>query len=419
MAEIIKMPRLSDTMEVGNIIGWLKNVGDKVAPGDVLAEVETDKATMELDNFYNGVLLYIAVKEGEVPVDSVIAVIGDEGEDYSAQLAAAQAEMGSNSPEAEETPEVKESSSKPEPVVAVSTPEVLNEVPVNINDGDRVFASPLAKKMAAANNIDLKDVKGTGDLGRIVKRDVLNFDPATVVAAQSSNQVYSTVLEAKEVPVSMMRKAIGRRLSESKFTAPHFYLVMEIDMEEAIRARKALNEIADTKISFNDMIVKASAMALRQHPNINASWMGDKIVFHDEINVGVAVAIEDGLMVPVINHADQKSLSQINVEVKDLAGKARERKLGLEQMQGNTFTISNLGMFGIEEFTAIINPPDACILAVGGIITKPVVKNGEIVVGNTMKLSLSCDHRIVDGVVGSKFLQTLKLLLENPVRILL
>jgi len=390
------MPRLSDTMEEGNIISWLKKVGDPVSPGDILAEVETDKATMDLESFHEGVLLHIGVAEGAVPVDGVIAVIGEKGEDYQAQLDAASA--GASSPAAEDSSseaEVAPSQSTDEPVTAAA--------PAPTGD-DRVKASPLAKKMASENNINLSSVQGSGDHGRIVKKDIeaaiASGGSSTSGSTPAPMQFFSG--QTEEVPVSQMRKAIARRLSESKFQAPHFYLTIECDMARTIDARKAFNALGGSKISFNDIVIKACAMALRKHPMINASWMGDKIVKHGEINVGVAVAVEEGLLVPVVRNADQKPMSLINQEVREYAGRAKEKRLKPDEMSGNTFTISNLGMFGIQEFTAIINPPDSCIMAVGTIVQKPIVKDGQIVVGNMMKLTLSCDHRVVDGAKGTR-----------------
>jgi len=426
MAEIIRMPRLSDTMEEGNIVGWLKSVGDKVAPGDVLAEVETDKATMELESFQDGTLLYIGVKEGPVPVDGVIAVIGEEGEDFEAQLKEAESNTPGQSEE-KEAPKEEKAEAPKEEVKKQSSPAA--QTPVSpapqSNDGDRVLASPLAKSMAKEAGLDISMIPGSGEGGRIVKKDVESFienNPGGAPAASGSS-VQSIIAPEKEVsygdhPVTQMRKVIARRLGESKFTAPHFYLTIEINMDNAVKARKEINDNSETRISFNDFVVKACAMALRQHPAVNSSWMGDKITVHRDINIGVAVAVEDGLLVPVVNHADAKTMSYINQEVRTLAKKAKVKKLQPQEMTGNTFTISNLGMFDIEEFTAIINPPDACILAVGSIIQKPIVKNGEIVVGNMMKVTLSCDHRVVDGATGAEFLQTLKGMLENPVRML-
>ena len=432
MAEVILMPRMSDTMEEGNIVGWLKAVGDEVEPGDVLAEVETDKATMELESFHEGVLLYIGIKEGPVPVNGVLAVIGEKGEDYKSALADAQAIAAGN----------EASSGPPEPPKSTESIEVVETVVAqntehNLND-TRVKASPLAKSMAAEAGINLNNITGSGDHGRIVKRDIeaaMNgkgqsnstpaVQPATPVAKESAKTpvVAPFVFNGsdnnfEDVPVSQMRKVIARRLGESKFAAPHFYLTVDINMDKAKVARERINEISPTRISYNDFVIKACAVALRQHPAINASWLGDKIRYNKNINVGVAVAVPDGLLVPVVKHADMKSLSQIDAEVRTMAGKAKEKKLQPEEMQGNTFTISNLGMFGIEEFTAIINPPDSCIMAVGAIIEKAIVKDGALAVGNMMKVTLSCDHRVVDGATGAKFLQTVKDVLEDPIRLL-
>lgn len=423
MAEIIRMPRMSDTMEEGVIVGWEKKVGDKVEPGDILAEVETDKATMELESFYEGVLLHIGIEEGPVPVDGVIAVIGEEGEDFEAQLKEAESQ-GSAAADADGG-ESKEEPKKDD--TTTGQPQQTESAQESSSDEDeRIKASPLAKSMAKEAGINLSNVKGSGDQGRIVKKDVEaamadqsaqpqaegKSEPATTVSSFSMQDDY------EEVNVSQMRKTIARRLGESKFSAPHFYLTIELDMDKAIATRKQINEMADVKISFNDLVVKAAAVALRQHPAVNAAWLGDKIRYNKHVHMGVAVAVDEGLLVPVIRNADFKSLSQLNAEVKDMAGKAREKKLKPEEMQGNTFTISNLGMFDIEEFTAIINPPDSCILAVGSIKQTPVVKDGEIVVGNRMKVTLSCDHRVVDGATGAKFLQTFRQLLEDPIRMI-
>ena len=416
MAEVIRMPRLSDTMEEGNIVGWQKSVGDKVAPGDILAEVETDKATMELESFNDGVLLHIGVPEGPVPVEGVIAIIGDAGEDISALLKEIEAEASAPKKEAEASAAAPVEAKKPMPKPAPAPMKKAAPAPVSA-DG-RIKASPLAKKMASDAGIDINRVAGTGEHGRIIKRDVENaitngtatgYAVGALAPAAYDPSIYG------DKPVSQMRKVIAKRLGESKFTAPHFYLTMDMDMGQMITSRQAINEVSPIRISYNDLIVKASAMALRKHPEINASWFGDRITYHEDINIGVAVAIDEGLMVPVINNADRKSLVSIKTEIKDLAGKAKSRKISIDEMSGNTFTISNLGMFDIDEFTAIINPPDACILAVGSIVEKPIVKNGEIVVGNIMKVTLSCDHRIVDGAKGAAFLQTLKSFIENPV----
>jgi len=421
MAEVIRMPRLSDTMEEGNIVEWNKNVGDKVSVGDVLAEVETDKATMDLESFFEGTLLYIGVEEGTVPVNAVLAVIGDEGEDYKAALEADEANQSSSDDSTSEETE------KDEPQASTSDAKSQSDQSsqpsqssTTSSSDERIKASPLAKKMAEEKGIDLATVTGSGDNGRIVKRDIEEYKGAP--ASGSSRMVSmpsQSDFEYGEKPVSQMRKVISKRLSESKFTAPHFYLTMEIDMGKAIEARKALNENAESRISFNDIVVKAVAMALRKHPQVNSSWLGDKIRYNEEINIGVAVAIPDGLLVPVINNTDLKSLSMINREVKELAGLAREKRLQPEQMSGNTFTISNLGMYPIDEFTAIINPPDACIMAIGTIVKKPVVKNDQIVIGNMMKVTLSCDHRVVDGATGSEFLKTFKKMLEEPLSMIL
>ena len=424
MAEIIRMPRLSDTMEEGNIVGWLKSVGDQVEPGDVLAEVETDKATMELESFQSGTLLYIGQKEGNVPVDGIIAIIGDKGEDYEAQLKEAQASGGPSAAKEEEKVEAPAATTPvPAAAPAKSAPAPVAAAPVTSNDGGRVKASPLAKSMASDAGINIASIPGTGEGGRIIKKDVEDFIASgggqAAPAAGSSAPMISLDNDVQygDVPVTQMRKVIARRLGESKFTAPHFYLTVEINMDAATAARNDLKK-NDIRVSFNDFVVKASAMALKKHPQINSSWHGDKITVHPHVNIGVAVAVPDGLLVPVINNADQKSMTYINQEVRTLAGKAKEKKLQPAEMSGNTFTISNLGMFGIEEFTAIINAPDSCILAVGSIVQKPIVKDGQIVIGNMMKVTLSCDHRTVDGASGAMFLQTLRGMLENPVRML-
>lgn len=439
MAEVIRMPRMSDTMEEGNIIGWLKKEGESVEPGETLAEVETDKATMELDAFVEGTLLHIAVKEGPVPIDGVIAVIGEEGEDWKAALEAAGNGSENGGAKAEE-PADTGSEAATEPSSPAEEPAPAAETATD-SDDKRVKASPLAKSMAKDAGVDIGQITGSGDHGRIVKRDVEAFleqkqttpqpqpaapapaapadKPAQAEAPAVAPFTYATgEAQYEDTPVSQMRKVIARRLGESKFTAPHFYLTVEINMDKAVSMRKSVNEVAPTKISFNDFVVKASAAALRLHPAINSSWMGDKIRTNKDINIGVAVAVPDGLLVPVIRYADMKTLSQINTEVKLLAGKAKDRKLQPDEMSGNTFTISNLGMFGIEEFTAIINPPDSCIMAVGGIIQKAIVKDGEIVVGNMMKVTLSCDHRVVDGATGAAFLNTFREILENPIRLM-
>ena len=435
MAEIIRMPRMSDTMEEGNIVGWQVSEGDQVESGDTLAEIETDKATMDFDSPIDGVMLHIEVKEGPVPIGGIIAVIGEEGEDWKSQLDAANKDNGNQA-----SSDNQSVSDTPAPEVETSNAISNN----NSNSDSRIKASPLAKSMAKESGVDLQLVNGSGDHGRIVKKDIEAFlktqkDTEKIVApspqpvsepveqpkveAPSPAPVQPFVLNAgtpnyTETRVSQMRKVIARRLGESKFSAPHFYLTVEINMDKAIQMRKRVNEVAPVKISFNDFVIKAASAALRQHPMINASWQESVIRINQDINIGVAVAVDEGLLVPVIRYADMKTLSQINSEVKTLAGKAKVRKLQPEEMQGNTFTISNLGMFGIEEFTAIINPPDSCILAVGSIIQKPIVKDGEIVPGSMMKVTLSCDHRVVDGATGAKFLATFKKILEDPVRLL-
>ncbi len=414
MAEIIRMPKMSDTMTEGVIVSWLKQVGDDIKPGDILAEVETDKATMELENYVKGTLLHIGIPAGgTVPVDAIIAIVGAKGEDISSVLASSDSKPAASSSAPVETKETPVAS--PEPTVLASS---------NTSDS-RVKASPLAKKIAEDKGISLSQLQGSGDGGRIVKRDVEGFVPAAkpqVTSTPSTTPVALPQIVAQEsfedVQLSQMRKVIARRLSESLFTAPHFYLTMSIRMDKAIEARKAINEMGDVKISMNDIIVKAVAAALRKNPNVNVSWLGDKIRYNHHINIGIAVAIEDGLIVPVVKFADNKTISHISAEVKQLADKAKNKKLQPAEFEGSTFTISNLGMYGIDQFTAIINPPDACILAVGAATETVLVENGQMVVGNVMKVTLSCDHRAVDGAVGSAFLKTLKELLENPVKML-
>ncbi|MDX2249430.1 MAG: pyruvate dehydrogenase complex dihydrolipoamide acetyltransferase [Bacteroidia bacterium] len=429
MAEIIKMPRLSDTMTEGVIAAWHKKVGDKVSNGDLLAEVETDKATMDLESFFDGFVLHIGVEEGNgIPVGALLAIIGQKGEDVASLVANFKASSPEEapSPVAESRPETPAApivpTTQPETVPVVQ-PVAAPIVPV-VSEDTRVKASPLAKVMAKDKGIDLSLVAGTGDNGRIVKKDIENFKaPALPVvdggAAPMITTVVAGVEKYEEVRVSQMRKTIARRLSESKFSAPHFYLTMEINMDKSVEARKGLNEVSSVKISFNDMVIKAAATALRQHPKVNAAWLGEKIRYNQHIHIGMAVAVEEGLLVPVIRFADSKGLAAIATESRQLATMARERKLQPQDWEGNTFTVSNLGMYGIEDFTAIINPPDACILAIGGIIQKPIVKDGQIVVGNMMKVTLSCDHRVVDGATGSEFLVTLKKYLEDPVRMLI
>lgn len=413
--EVVTMPRLSDTMTEGTVASWLKKVGDTVKEGDILAEIETDKATMEFESFYSGTLLYVGLKEGEsASVDSLLAIIGPAGTDVNAVLAALQggAPAAVSAPKAESKP-----AETAAPAVAVA----------NIND--RVFASPLAKKIAQDKGINLSEVKGSGENGRIVKKDVENFTPsakaavvpatATTLASPAIPTVIPVGVEAtEEVKNSQMRKTIAKRLAESKFTAPHYYLAIEIDMENAMVSRAQINNLPDTKISFNDMVVKACAMALKKHPQVNTSWKGDTTVYNKHVNVGVAVAIEDGLVVPVIKFTDSLTLTQIGALVKDLAGKARNKKLTPAEMEGSTFTVSNLGMFGVDVFTSIINQPNSAILSVGAIVEKPVVKNGQIVIGHTMQVTLACDHRTIDGATGAQFLQTLKAYIENPVTML-
>ena len=428
MEEVVLMPRLSDTMTEGVIASWQKNVGDSVKKGDVLADIETDKATMELESYKDGILLYQGAKAGEkILVNDLLCIIGKEGMDIAEIVAAVKANGRQAAAPSQEVPAPVASLV----IASVASPVVEQEV---INEG-RIFASPLAKKLAADKGIDLKFVKGSGDNGRITKIDIDNYTPAVlapiaapaVVSAPSTTNSSAAItipitstqqVSFIDTPVSQMRKVIAKRLSESLFTAPHFFLTMSIDMDAAIAARAKMNEVASVKISFNDMVLKATAMSLKQHPKVNSSWMGDFIRTNHHINIGVAVAVEDGLLVPVVRFADTKSLSQIGAEVKVYAQKAKDKKLQPSDWEGSTFTISNLGMFGIDQFTAIINPPDACILAVGGISQEPVVKNSQIVVGNIMKVTLSCDHRAVDGATGSAFLQTLKSLLEEPVRML-
>lgn len=412
MAEVIRMPKMSDTMEEGVIVEWLKKEGDTVKSGDILAEVETDKATMELENYVKGTLLHIGVQKGDaVPVDGIIAIVGEPGEDIKALLAEASTKKEAPKEEVAE-------SSAPAPQAtpaAPSAPAATNNTATTTDDG-RIKASPLARKMAEEKGLNIASIHGTGENGRIVRRDIENYKESA--ASIPAAPVYTGQESFTEVPVSQMRKTIARRLADSKFTAPHFYLTMEINMDKAVEARGAMNEYSPVKLSYNDMVIKAAAIALRQHPQVNSSWMGDKIRTNQHIHVGVAVAVEDGLLVPVVRFADNKTLSQISAEVKELAEKAKTKKLQPAEWEGNTFSISNLGMYGIDEFTAIINPPNACILAIGGMKETVIVKNGEMRPGHIMKVTLSCDHRVVDGVVGSKFLQTFKNLLEEPVRLL-
>ena len=421
--EVIKMPRLSDTMEEGTVATWLKKVGDEVEEGDILAEIETDKATMEFESFYSGTLLYIGIQEGEsAPVDEVLAVIGPKGTDVDAVLSAG------SGPSKETASEEKAPAASEEKAQSSSSDSQTKPV----NDGQRIFASPLAKKMAKDKGIDLGNVQGTGDNGRITKKDIENFKPSQQPAKAESSLAKessgSTAAAPVNLPVgeeghedvknSQMRKTIAKRLSESKFTAPHYYLTIEVDMDNAWASRLQINDLPDTKVSFNDMVVKACAMALKKHPQVNTTWMGDAMRYNHHVHIGVAVAVEDGLVVPVLKFSDQMSLSQIGSAVKDMAGRARNKKLTPAEMDGSTFTVSNLGMFGIREFTSIINQPNSAILSVGAIVEKPVVKKGEIVVGKTMTVTLACDHRTVDGATGSQFLLTLRSFLENPVTML-
>ena len=433
-ATIIRMPLLSDTMTEGVIAEWHKKVGDKVKSDDALADVETDKATMEVVGYAEGTLLYIGVEKGQAAkVNGIIAIVGKEGTDVAPLLKSGTAPKAAA---AAKTAAPAESKAPPE---ASSNEQKPAEQEIQSDSSSRIKASPLARKIAKDKGINIEEVKGSAEGGRIVKKDIEGFTPSTQKRAEVAPAISSAPVASgsdssgstavsipqfigeekyTEKPVSQMRKIIAKRLAESLFTAPHFYLTMAIDMDSAIQARNKINEFASVKISFNDIVLKAVAVALKQHPNVNSSWLGDKIRYNEHINIGVAVAVEDGLLVPVVRFADGKSLSHISAEVKDFAQRAKTKKLLPADWEGSTFTISNLGMFGIDEFTAIINPPDACILAVGGISQVPVVKNGQIVPGNVMKVTLSCDHRVVDGATGSAFLQTLKALLEEPVRLL-
>ena len=421
--EVVRMPRLSDTMEEGTVASWIKKEGDEVEEGDILAEIETDKATMEFESFYSGTLLYVGIQEGETaPVDAVLAIIGPKGTDVSSIVKSGGASKPAASKSTEEKKEEKPEASK----------ETSQEA--TASDGSRIFASPLAKKMADDLGIDLSQVKGSGENNRIVKKDIENYktsgkaaEAKPAAAAQPQQQVQPSPVQAytpageesfEEVKNSQMRKTIAKRLAESKYNAPHYYLTIEVDMANAMANRKQINEIPDVKVSFNDLVIKASAMALRKHPKVNSQWTGDTTKIAKHIHMGVAVAVEEGLVVPVLKYADQMSLTQIGGQVRELAGKARNKKLQPQEMEGSTFTVSNLGMFGITEFTSIINQPNSAILSVGAIVEKPVVRNGQIVVGNTMKLTLACDHRTVDGATGAQFLETLKTYIENPVTML-
>jgi pyruvate dehydrogenase E2 component (dihydrolipoamide acetyltransferase) len=420
MEEVVLMPRLSDTMTEGVIAGWHKQIGDTVKKGEVLADIETDKATMELESYKDGILLYQGAQAGEkILVNDLLCIIGQQGLEIAPIVAALKGGAAqATAPAAAATaPAVSTASTPGAPMstaiaVQVTSTQVVNE--------GRIFASPLAKKIAKEKGIDLKYVQGTGEHGRITRTDLDNYTPgnnsSTAKAAAPRNTNFVGQVSFVDTPVSQMRKTIARRLSESLFTAPHFYLTMKINMDATIAARTVVNETAPVKISFNDFIVKAVALALKQHPKVNSSWLGDVIRANHHVNIGIAVAVDEGLLVPVLRFADGLSLDEISVSVKEFAKKAKDKKLQPSDWEGSTFTISNLGMFGIDSFTAIINPPDACILAVGGIAQEPVVKNGQIVPGNVMNVTLSCDHRVVDGATGSAFLQTLKSYLEEPIR---
>jgi pyruvate dehydrogenase E2 component (dihydrolipoamide acetyltransferase) len=435
MAEVISMPRLSDSMEEGEIVAWHKKVGDKVEKGDLLAEINSDKATMDFESPKSGTLLYVGVPVGDkLLVGAPLVVIGNEGEAFAHLIGGSAAAVETAAPAAVAPAEVAATAATAAVAVAAATP-VATAAAVETHDQSRIFASPLAKEIAKASGIAIENVQGSGDNGRIVKRDVeAAVAKGTSAPAVTASVVADVAPAAKatpsvsgtfggesytDQPLTSMRKVIAKRLSESLFTAPHFYLTMEINMDKAMELRTQLNAVAaPVKLSFNDIVVKAVAVTLKNHPAINSSWMGDFIRQNNHVNIGVAVAVGQSLFVPVVRNADMKSLGQISTEVRALAGKAKDGKLQLPEMQGSTFTISNLGMFDIEEFTAIINAPDSCILAVGSIMQKPVVKNGEIVVGNVMKITLSCDHRVVDGATGAVFLQELKAKLEDPIRLL-
>ncbi|MEX0811091.1 MAG: pyruvate dehydrogenase complex dihydrolipoamide acetyltransferase [Chitinophagales bacterium] len=440
MAEVIRMPRMSDTMEEGVIAAWHKKKGDKVSNGDLLAEIETDKATMDFESPGEGTLLYIGAKEGEsIDINAILVILGDKDEDVDAILkeeekkekekSSEKAEEKASEEEEDEAVEIPTGASKQaesksadkekkseEKEDSKQSPELAD---VESSEG-RIKASPLARRIAAEKNISISKIKGSGDDGRIVKKDVEEYLEKGGAEETGKIELPKVVQEEsyEDVSLSQMRKTIAKRLAESKFNAPHFYLTMEVKMDRAMEARKKLNEVAPLKISFNDIIVKATAHALKKHPQVNSSWLGDKIRINHHVNIGVAVAVEEGLLVPVLRYTDAKSLSHIAQETRKLAEKAKNKKLQTEEMQGNTFTISNLGMFDIDEFTAIINPPDACILAVGKIKEVPVLKDGELASENIMKITLSCDHRLVDGATGAKFLQTLKAYLEEPLAML-
>ena len=407
--EVITMPRLSDTMTEGTVAKWLKKIGESIDEGDILAEIETDKATMEFESFHQGTLLYIGVEEGDsASVDAILAIIGEKGTDVTAYADSlkSQAVAPEEAEVKKEVAPVATQASSPAPSISVTT-----------NANGRIVASPLAKKLATERNINLSHISGTGEGGRIIKRDIENYTPGAGGGSQMPF-VPAGQESFEEIPNSQMRKVIARRLGESKFTAPHYYLNVEFDMDNAIAFRTQYNSIPDTKISFNDIVVKATSLALKLHPQVNSQWFDDKIRKNHHVHIGVAVAVEDGLLVPVVKFADEQSLTQIGSQVKDYAGRARNKKLTPEEMDGSTFTISNLGMFGITDFTSIINQPNSAILSVGAIVQKPVVRDGNIIVGNTMKLTLACDHRTVDGATGAIFLQTLKEFIENPVTML-
>jgi len=424
--QIVTMPRLSDTMEEGTVASWLKKVGDAVEEGDILAEIETDKATMEFESFYSGTLLHIGIDEGgSAPVDSVLAIIGPAGTDVSAVLSGATAPAAAAPAAPKEAVEVKSEAPVAAPAAAPASAAPATQAPEVTSSNTRIFASPLAKKLAKVKGLDLSTVKGSGEHGRIIRRDVEQAQVVAAPAASAKAQpvaapvVAASGVENKEsVKNSQMRKVIAKRLSESKFTAPHYYLTVEVEMDEAKAARQQINQLPDTKVSFNDMVLKASAMALLKHKQVNTTWSDEATIINHHVHLGVAVAVEDGLVVPVIKHADQLSFTQLGATVKDMAGRARNKKLTPAEMEGSTFTVSNLGMFGIEEFTSIINQPNSAILSVGAIIEKAVVRDGAIVPRSMMKLTLACDHRTIDGATGAQFLQTLKMYLEHPVTLL-
>lgn len=412
MAEVVRLPKMSDTMTEGVIVKWNYKVGDSVKSGDILAEVETDKATMDMEVYAKGTILHLALNEGDAtPVDSIIAVVGNPGEDFQSLLGSAPAAPAPTAAVVEAAPVATPEA----PAAQTVTP---SPAPVASSNDERLKASPLAKKLAEEKGIDINQIQGSGENGRIVKKDIETFTPAASSKATATVAVASGTESFHEVNVSQMRKTIAARLGESKFSAPHFYLTLEINMDKATQAREQMNTVSDVKISMNDLVIKAAAAALRKNPNINSSWLGTKIRYNHHIHIGVAMAVEDGLLVPVVRFADNKSLSQISSEVKEYGKKAKEKKLQPQDWTGNTFTISNLGMFGIDEFTAIINPPDACILAVGTVKDTVGVVNGEIKPVKTMKVTLSCDHRVVDGAMGAQFLKTLKEFLEEPYRLL-